>query len=210
MGRGIFLSLAVVAWWFYATSKTDVRIEPEKITPAARPSPAVVIAPSASRSPAQVAAPLNPPRNEVAQLPEHDRDYSTKPPLKQSGREWRYLDGVVAVRPSGQLPSLSELHGFSLVRAADVAVGTETFAVVERSDNGILGVMTGVLKAMGDRGAGDFLNHCPGEVVESYPALKSHLLRPSGEPDEFHYCLTALNRFKRLEWEILDRPRGPR
>jgi len=96
------------------------------------------------------------------------------------------------------------------VRAGDVPVGTETFAVVERSDNGVLGVMTGVLKAMGDRGDGDFLNECPGEMVESYPALKSHLLRPSGEPDEFHNCLTALNRFKRLEWEILDRPRGPR
>jgi hypothetical protein len=202
--------MLLVAWWIYPADKT-VAVK----APAAASAPPVLMAeptatPLVVRAPAQSPNPVAKPRNEVAQLPEHDRAFTNAPVLRQSGREWRQLDGVVAVRASARLPSVSELHGFSLVRSGDVPAGTETFAVVERSDNGLLGVKTGVLKALGDRGEGEFLQDCPGIMVETYPALKSYLLRPSGEPDEFHQCLSALNRFKRLEWEILDRPRGPR
>jgi hypothetical protein len=210
MGRGFFVLLLVVVWWFFPAEKTAGPRATVDAVPITRT--AVPLGPTALvvRAPAQIIRPVSLTKNEVAQLPAHDRVPANLAPIRQSGRQWRQLDGVVAVRTSARLPRVSELHGFSLVHSGDVPVGTETFPVVERTDNGMLGVMTGVLKALGDKGAGEFLGDCPGTVVETYPALKSHLLRPSGEPDDFMNCLAALNRFKRLEWEILDRPRGPR
>jgi hypothetical protein len=142
-----------------------------------------------------------------------------RPALEQSGRRWRWLDGAVAV-PSGDprvahVTRLSERAGFWVIASGDLPAGMDGMPLVEREDNGLVGIFTGVLKAMGKSGLqddGQFRSVCPCEVNQAYPQLKSYLLETSDgqSHEELKTCLQGTGLFKRLEWEILDHPHTSR
>jgi hypothetical protein len=142
-----------------------------------------------------------------------------RPALEQSGRRWRWLDGAVAV-PSddprvAHIPRLSERAGFWVIASGDLPSGMEGLPLVEREDNGLVGIFTGVLKAMGKPGLqddGQFRSACPCEINQAYPQLKSYLLEVSNgqSHEELKTCLQGTGLFKRLEWEILDHPHTSR
>lgn len=91
----------------------------------------------------------------------------------------------------------------------------EGLPLVEREDNGLVGIFTGVLKAMGKSGLqndGQFRSVCPCEINQAYPQLKSYLLETSDgqSHEELKTCLQGTGLFNRLEWEILDHPHTSR
>jgi len=141
-----------------------------------------------------------------------------RPLLEQKSHRWRWLSGAVAVSSSDPrvagIARLSERAGFWIIAEGDLPGGVEGLPLVEREDNGLVGIFTGVMKAMGKSGlqeASQFQTQCPCEVQESYPQLKSYLLKPHGDNySEFKDCLQGLGVFKKLEWEILDHPRTHR
>jgi|GEM_PF-4562056 len=140
---------------------------------------------------------------------------SGRDPVEVSGRRWRWLAGAVAVPAGDQrvahLPRLSERPGFWVIASGDLPAGMEGFPLVEREDNGLIGIFTGVLKAVGKAGLqneGQFQSACPCEIQQSLPHIKSYLLEVSqGQThEELRTCLKGTGLFKRLEWEILDHP----
>ena len=197
-----------------------------------RAVPAVVSAPNIKRTPAQQPLvfsmhnrrPVRPPKRAPAQsVLRVDRAKLTvnsgRPSLEQNGRRWRWMSGAVAVFAGdlrvAHLPRLSERPGFWIVASSDLPAGVVGLPLVEREDNGLLGIFTGILKAIGKSGLNDpgqFYSVCPCEIEESYPQLKSYLLRPSQgqEYQELSTCLQGTGLFKRLDWEILDHPRTSR
>jgi hypothetical protein len=219
MGRRFFaisVMLGAGLWWLLARPVGVPHTEGH----VAAPLKTILIthgSPLLARAPAQIIAvpeqapPLE--RNEVAELPSEERTPSTRPALKQAGRTWNWLEDVAAV-PAREaqaqgLQSLTTWHGHWLVRAGDVPASLRGLPVVAREDNpGVVGIFTGVLKAIGEKRA--FLDECPCDVEAAYPSIKSYLLRARGAPEELHSCLSELQAFRQLEWEILDRSRGPR
>lgn len=190
--------------------------------------PAVVARPNIKRTPAhqplmfsmQDRRPIRPAKRAPAQsVLRVDRGKLTvdseRAPLKQNGRRWRWMSGAVAVSAGdlrvAHLPRLSERPGFWIVAASDLPPTVIGLPLVEREDNGLLGIFTGVLKAIGKselQNDGQFRSVCACEIEESYPHLKSYLLRPSHgqEHQELSTCLQSTGLFKRLSWEILDHP----
>lgn len=141
---------------------------------------------------------------------------STRPTIANGKRNWHFISGLsaVAINTPGIPTPLDVMSGFAVINSGDVPAGVESYSLVKRDDNGLVGIFTGIIKAVGEKGAtpGSFLTECPqGEIKESYPALKSYLLKAhNSDEQEFFECLSLLRRFKLLEWEILDHPHGHR
>lgn len=138
-----------------------------------------------------------------------------RPPIEQNGRRWQFLAGLSAVSVEANVPGedLGQLSGYKIVPSSEVPEGVESFSLVKREDNGLVGIFTGVIRAVGERGtAGSFQSECPVQVKEAYPELKSYLLKASSEAElqECFQCLSNLQRFRSLDWEILDHPRTNR
>lgn len=222
------LLLGLVAFWWILTPPQNMPVVSPRAVQTQAPQAA-----SGERHPAQdaqsaaevvplVLAPEVKPRphaSRVIQLDEHDREHDvTRPSIQQNGRRWSFVAGVAAVSHGApgteHIPVRSGLGGFDVVGESDVPANVESYPIVQREDNGLLGIFTGTIKAVGERGpAGGHADDCPGgQVQESYPALKSYLLRSSdaGSAQTYFDCLTNSGRFKRVEWEILDHPRSNR
>ncbi len=216
----VILLIVVAAYVFYPKERVGV-VAPALVTKAATPKVVqtpLVLAPHirrpASVVPKQVASQSALKIDRQAVFPRDDR-----PMLVQSGRRWRWLDGAVAV-PSddprvAHVPRLSERAGFWVIASGDLPAGMEGLPLVEREDNGLVGIFTGVLKAMGKAGLkddGQFRSACPCEVNQAYPQLKSYLIEVSDgqSHEELRTCLQGTGLFKRLEWEILDHPHTSR
>jgi ribosomal protein L14E/L6E/L27E len=149
----------------------------------------------------------------------------TRPPQRERHNEfvqkdvsYKWLDGVVAVSKTD--PALqgirieSSLGHFVIIDEADLPEGVKAFAVLERSNRGTKAIFTGVMKSITHEAleVSQITSECPCIVEASYPAIKSHLLRPNPDTSlsEFQNCLSETSYFKHLEWEILASPRSSR
>ncbi len=212
--------IAVAAYVFSPKERVSV-VAPALVTRAATPKVVqapLVLAPHVRR-PASVVPKKVAPQSALKIDRQSVFTREDRPLLVQSGRRWRWLDGAVAV-PSddarvAHVPRLSERAGFWVIASGDLPAGMEGLPLVEREDNGLVGIFTGVLKAMGKPGLqndGQFRSACPCEINQAYPQLKSYLLEVSAgqSHEELKTCLQGTGLFKRLEWEILDHPRTSR
>lgn len=139
-----------------------------------------------------------------------------RPPLRVSGHAWNWLSGVVAVpeelaRARG-MSIQSSARGFALVSASEVPAEVESFSLLERADNGLVGVFTGVIVTQSFEpleNAEGLARSCGVQVSQSYPAIKSYLFKnlDKTETEDSMTCLRETALFKRLEWEILSGPR---
>lgn len=202
----VIVLVCLVGFWWVLTP-------PEIVRPLARQEPQK--GPD-SRQPAQVDTSIP---NDEALPPSASADASEGEIIINNKRSWKLIKGVRAIDAHDPLVRdirpVGKLSGFVILRAQDVPAGSTPLRLVRRADNGLVGVFTGIIKAIGEKGSntGSFVSDCPqGGIEESWPALKSYLLKASRPSDEGSYfdCLTNLGRFKRLEWEILDHPRSSR
>ncbi len=187
--------------------------------------PVIVSAPKNLRAPAQqilvlapqVRAPATAAKNTArskSAIRLGRKEVQARSGFEQSGRRWRWLSGAVAIRAQdhlAHLPRLSERPGFWVIAATDLPAGVAGLPLVEREDNGLVGIFTGVLKAVGKaslQSSGQFQSVCPCEIEQAYPQIKSYLLATGqGQSHvELRTCLEGTGLFKRLDWEILDHP----
>lgn len=222
MLRGLFACLALLALGYFLYG-SPAPVASKKVATLERTPPAVSVKVEiplkpqvVARAPAEVKdhgksslpATIKLDRSEVS----HHRE---RPLLEQKSHRWRWLSGAVAVSSGdervAQIPRLSERAGFWIIAEGDLPAGVVGFPLLEREDNGLLGIFTGTMKAMGKgqlRSPDQFQTQCPCEIQESYAQLKSYLLKPKDDNySEFKDCLASTGLFKKLEWEILDRPR---
>lgn len=139
-----------------------------------------------------------------------------RPSLKASGHVWNWLSGMVAVpeelaRERG-LGIQSTARGFALVSASEVPPELESFPLLERADNGLVGVLTGVIVSQSFtplENVDGLARSCGVVLAQSYPAIKSYLFKvlDKSETEDSITCLRETGLFKRLEWEILSGPR---
>lgn len=208
--------IAVAVYLLFRREQVSVRpvvatSSPVKRAPAQQP---LVLAPHARRPAAEPKKIVRP--QSVIRL---DRQVlqvrSDREPLEVSGRRWRWMTGAVAVPAGDQrvahVARISERPGFWVIASGDLPPGMEGLPLVEREDNGLLGIFTGVLKALGKpslESSGQFQSVCPCEIQQSMPNIKSYLLEVSQAQshEELRTCLKGTGLFKRLEWEILDHP----
>lgn len=223
MKRGFQLLIFIMGafgFWWVLTPPPELRLKEVLVV---KNSPKRAPAQSSSSAPALPLLPTpikRPPTRQVLELPEHSTQVDEeRPPLQSGKHRWHFLAGLSAIaRGAGGgagLDGYGEFSGYQILSTADVPAGVESFALVKRADNGIVGIFTRVIRAVGERGAhsAQFVNECPqGAILESYPVLKSYLLRAHSSTDDQEYfeCLSALGRFKSLDWEILDHPRSHR
>ncbi|MBY0517028.1 MAG: hypothetical protein K2P81_08980 [Bacteriovoracaceae bacterium] len=137
------------------------------------------------------------------------------PGFSQNGRLWRWLDGAVAVDSNDSrvrdIPVISRRAGFVIIASGDLPRGVEGLQLVEREDNKLVGIFTGILKAQGSNQlsqSSQFSSQCPCEIKESYPSIRGYLIKSSEENhEELRTCLQSTGLFKKLEWEILSQAR---
>jgi len=218
MKRGfqvLVVVFALVSFWWVLTpppiTAPAVKAEVIQVTSERVPASTVVLRPplknKASKKPS--------PGHDPIQLDEHVAPIDdARAPITQGRHRWRFLAGVSAIAVDAHDP-LARLSGYAIVNSADVPAGVEALSLVKREDNGLVGIFTGVIRAVGEKGQsqGSFLSECSqGHIQESYPALKSYLLKsnPDQDAQEYFQCLSGLGRFKTLNWEILDHPRSGR
>lgn len=216
----MLLLLAVIFFWQRPEEGPVVSQAPSSgvspaLVPQAAPVPPVpTLVMRPTRAPAAIPRP--PAQAAAIQLAPHLQSVdTTRAGMEQNGRKWRFVEGVRAVLADdprlARVERLSQRAGFWIIAEADVPAGMESMGLVEREDNGLMGIFTGTLKAMGNKrlkGSGQFLSECPAQIEESYPQINSYLLR-SADADGAHDlrdCLVSTGLFKRVEWEILDRP----
>lgn len=184
-----------------------------------RLSEIVVQAPVPLRAPSAALALQKPIKSKQASLNVGDAEAvhdSQRAPLKVAGHVWNWLSGVVAVvedvaREQG-LIIMSSARGFAVVSASEVPAEVESFSLLERADNGLVGVLTGVIVAQSFEPLENpegVANTCGVSLGQSYPAIKSYLFKKLDkfETEELITCLRETGLFKRLEWEILSGPR---
>lgn len=212
----ILILIVVAAYVLFPREQVSVR--PVAVTPStAKRAPAhqpLVLAPHARR-PASVPLKITKPHAAIKLDRENRQVRRDREPVEVSGRRWRWLSGAVAVAAGdprvAHVSRLSERPGFWVIATSDLPTGVEGFPLVEREDNGLVGIFTGVLKAVGKAGLqheGQFQSVCPCEIQQSLPQIRSYLLEvPQGQNhEELRTCLKGTGLFKRLEWEILDHP----
>ncbi|MFP5490082.1 MAG: hypothetical protein ACLGG0_01175 [Bacteriovoracia bacterium] len=211
----IVILVAVVAWW-KSSDNTHVTTNNDNIH-----SPILVAShtpplrqPAAQRVLPGIPVERKSGREAMIQLPREVAFVNEKTPIVQNEVEWKWLEGAVAVKKSALppgVPVISQRPGFVIVASSELPANMVSFPLVERTDNGVKGIFTGVIKAMGGaslESAGQFLSQCPVEMVESFPSIKSYLLKvhSQDELEESMSCLKATGLFKHLEWEILVSP----
>lgn len=207
--------IAVTVYMLFPREQVSVRpvivsASPAKRAPAQQP---LVYQPHARRPAAEPKKMVRP--QSVIRLQRQALKSEARDPIEVSGHRWRWLTGAVAV-PAGDprvahVARLSERPGFWVIASGDLPPGMEGLPLVEREDNGLLGIFTGVLKALGKsslENSGQFQSVCPCEIQQSLPNIKSYLLEVSSgqSHEELRTCLMGTGLFKRLEWEILDHP----
>lgn len=141
---------------------------------------------------------------------------SHRAPVRVNGHVWKWLSGVVAVKEEiareREISFQTTARGFALVSASEVPAEVESFSLVERADNGLVGVFTGVIVSQSKaplENLDGLASSCGLSVVQSYPAINSYLFNnlDKSENEESITCLRETGLFKRLEWEILSGPR---
>lgn len=212
----LIIIIAVFVWWKSSSENTHVANLSEST-----PSPILVAShsPPTRQPAAQKLLPGIPVekksgREALIQLPRDVAFVNERAPIVQNEVEWKWLEGVVAIKKSALppgVPVISQRPGFVVVASSDLPANVVSFPLVERTDNGVKGIFTGVIKAMGGaslESAGQFLSQCPVEMVESFPSIKSYLLKvhSQDELEESMSCLKGTGLFKHLEWEILSSP----
>jgi hypothetical protein len=211
----IIVGVILFVWW--KSPEVHLRVAQKEIIPEAGSSN--LNTPSQRQPASQRNLPLLPierkrAREVMIKLPREVAFVNEKAAIMQNEVDWKWLEGVVAVKKSALppgVPIIGQRAGFVIVASSEVPQNVESFLLVERADNGVKGIFTGVIKAMGGvnlESAGQFLSQCPVEMVESFPAIKSYLLKvhSQDELEESMTCLKSTGLFKHLEWEILSAP----
>jgi hypothetical protein len=207
----VFFILAFGGWLVLRPTDNSVALnEDQKVLSPKKAMEEVVREPSSTDEPKNNSKP----KIEIIRPPERERHIE----FVQRGVSYKWLDGVVAVSKSD--PALqgiqveSSLGHFAIIHEADLPEGVKAFAVLERSNRGTKAIFTGVMKSITHNSleVSQITAECPCIVEASYPAIKSHLLRPNSDTSlsEFQNCLSETSYFKYLEWEILASPRSSR
>lgn len=216
----LFMAISLLCWWFQGQGFVQSKKNAQRLPAVTQVTESIKsAAPERTQAPMALGPIQHVTRVRPKKLQARDITPSSRAGFEQGGERWRWVDGLVAVAEGTQgidRALIKETRpGFWLLSGADLPVDTPHLKLVQREDNGLLGIYTGVIRAMGKgeaHAAQPWRSDCPAQVVESYPALDSVLLRaPAGvKDDELSGCLRHTNLFKRVEWEILDRPRGRR
>lgn len=211
------LSFAILGFWWILTPPDQKVVPVTKITNQKIervPAQAKVVVPAKVKP-----QPLQQKKLQTGPIELSDYDSQVddaRAEIVNGNRRWKFISGLSAVALStpGIPTPLDVMSGFAVINSADVPEGVESFSLVKRDDNGLIGIFTGTIKAIGEKAdfPGSFLSECPqGGIKESYPALKSYLLKANSSEEQAYFeCLSSLRRFRRLEWEILDHPHGHR
>lgn len=211
----LVIMVAVVVWWKSSENTLVANLSESATSPILIASHTPPIRqPAAQRVLPGIPLERKSGRETMIQLPREVAFVNERAPIVQNEVEWKWLEGAVAVKKSALppgVPVISQRPGFVIVASSDLPANVANFPLVERVDNGVKGIFTGVIKAMGGaslESAGQFLSQCPVEMVESFPSIKSYLLKvhSQDELEESMSCLKATGLFKHLEWEILSSP----
>ena len=194
----VIILVAAVVWW-KSSETTHVAnlsdITPSPILTASHSPP--MRQPAAQRVLPGIPVERKSGREAMIQLPREVAFVNERAPILQNEVEWKWLEGAVAVKKSA-LPLgvlvIAQRPGFVIVASSDLPANVANFPLVERVDNGVKGIFTGVIKAMGGaslESAGQFLSQCPVEMVESFPSIKSYLLKVHSQ-DELEESMSCL------------------
>ncbi len=137
-------------------------------------------------------------------------------PLQVGRKRYELSDSLVAMDLAQAKKQGIEIHkilgAWALVNITEATL--PNFPVVKQVGSENLGVFRGVLKTMSleilsENGPWSV---CPGEILSAQPEIKVYLiqLKEYASPEELRQCLDETRLFSRLEWEIIDQPRGLR
>jgi hypothetical protein len=201
-----------LVWWRYGQQKNHPEVkllgEPERLDIGKGPRPVLE---------KNLISPPRAPASQVTKVPEKELFPTV---IEQQDYRWDYEPQLRAISRRERLPPdvkvLGERPGFLLVSAENLPpiLKGKTYPLMRRSDSGLMGIYTGVMKVMGPTEQfeeGRFVAECACTIEEKHPDIKVYLLRANGGQDErLQKWLKDKAYFNYLEWEILDRPRTSR